>query len=104
MSRPTTLMSPAKPSIDATGVYPKRLILTETSRLCAQILNGRLRAIVLTGSVARDEGSFIRHLDGHVLLGDIEFFLVFEDAEPLPSNGVIALVASKLEERYRQVR
>jgi hypothetical protein len=46
-----------------------------------------LRAVILTGSLSRDEATFRRRDGGWVLLGDGEFVAVFADGAPLPAHG-----------------
>lgn len=58
---------------------------SETARLCAEQYAGLLRAVVLTGSLARDEGTWRTDGDRSRALGDAEFLLVFADRAPLPS-------------------
>jgi hypothetical protein len=75
------------------------LVATETARLCAQVYRNRVRAIVLTGSLARNEGTFVNTDDGCALLGDAEFLLVFTQRSALASNADLTLVRQKIEER-----
>ena len=63
----------------------KRTICEETVRICSCRYGKSLRAIVLTGSLARDEATLIDEGMHWRLLGDAEFFLVFHDAAHLPS-------------------
>src|SRR5688572_30998474 len=51
----------------------KHIICKETSRLGQQLYRDRLRAVVLTGSLARNEGTFIEGTGGCRLHGDAEF-------------------------------
>jgi hypothetical protein len=57
-----------------------------------------LRAVVLTGSLARDEGTFARRGPELVLLGDAEFLLVFHERTSLPGPDVVAEVVRALED------
>src|ERR1035438_6949408 len=43
-----------------------------------------LRAIILTGSMARGEGTFIPNDNGVRVMGDAEFVLVFRDRASVP--------------------
>jgi len=45
-----------------------------------------LKAIILTGSLARQEGTFVHDADGWKQFGDAEFLLVFEERAALPSS------------------
>jgi len=63
------------------------LICAETRAVCQQTYGQTLGAIVLTGSLARNEATFVERPDGSTLLGDAEFLLVFDSGAPLPSAG-----------------
>jgi hypothetical protein len=52
---------------------------------------------VLTGSVARDEASFLQEHGRWKLFGDAEFVLVFENAKPLPNRASLAQTARQVE-------
>jgi len=77
----------------------KSVICEEVARLCQQVYHDRLRAVILTGSLARDEATFVKDDEGALLLGDAEFLLVFGDGEPLPTDADVELIRHKLEER-----
>jgi hypothetical protein len=74
----------------------KRAICEETVRKASGRYGANLRAIVLTGSLARDEASFARDSTGWRLLGDADFFLVFHNRTRLP-------VVSEIESLRREV-
>jgi hypothetical protein len=82
-------------------VSPKALVMDETARLCTTVYKNRLRALVLTGSVARDEGTFVTSAEGRTLLGDAEFFAVFHNGHPLPAAGDLRLVEQRIYDRLR---
>ena len=82
----------------------KQMIVEETIRLCTQVYKNPLRAVVLTGSVARNEGTFVASTDGVNLLGDAEFFVVFHDAFPLPRSADLKVLEEQVEERLRRRR
>jgi len=77
----------------------KSVICEEVARLCQQVYREGLRAVVLTGSLARDEATFVKDDEGALLLGDAEFLLVFGDGETLPTDADVELIRQKLEER-----
>lgn len=77
-------------------------IVDETVRLCTQVYKPHLRAVVLTGSVARDEGTAVTQGRTHVVLGDAEFFVVFHDRYVLPTDTDLAVLVGKVEERLRR--
>lgn len=90
------------PCNGTTAPASKSIILEETARLCAQVYKNRLRALVLTGSVARDEGTFVETADGVTLLGDAEFFAVFHDASAIPAATDLRIIEDKVRERLRR--
>jgi hypothetical protein len=69
---------------------------------CAAAFAPRLRATILTGSLARDEGTFQRTEKGTLLLGDAEFVLLFHDQFPLPPADEVAALASAVAERLQR--
>jgi hypothetical protein len=72
---------------------------SETARLCAERYAGQLRAVVLAGSLARDEGTW-RTAGGIArALGDAEFLLVFADRASLPDVGDVQDLAQRIESR-----
>jgi len=84
----------------------KGTICEETVRVCLQAYGEQLRAIVLTGSLARDEATIAEFKGRWELWGDAEFFLVFNDSAPLPpATNLIAIAAeinsSLLERKAR---
>ena len=79
----------------------KDLLGEETARLCLPVYRDRLRAVVLTGSLARNEGTFVKDEQGTRLFGDAEFLLVFRQSASLPSDAELHMVRQKIEERVR---
>jgi len=60
---------------------------------------GNLKAVVLTGSLARKEATFLRDGAGWKQLGDSEFFLVYRDDAPLPSCDELRTLENEIEAR-----
>src|SRR5260370_22407140 len=54
--------------------------------------------MVLTGSLARDEATFVEEVSGWQLLGDADFFLVYEQTSRLPSDGDLVSLISAIED------
>jgi hypothetical protein len=54
----------------------KEFIIKESVRLCSAAMGGRARAIVLTGSMSRDEATLKRTGSGWRVLGDATFLIV----------------------------
>jgi hypothetical protein len=75
------------------------LICAETRAICQQTCGQTLRAIVLTGSLARNEATFVERPGGTTLLGDVEFLLVFHSGAPLPSVGDTQRMQGEIERR-----
>ena len=80
----------------------KHIICKETARLELQLYRDRLRAVVLTGSLARNEGTFIEGAGGCRLHGDAEFIFVFGDDGILPSTADLAVMSQQIEERVHR--
>ena len=55
--------------------------------VCRQRYGARLRAVVLTGSLARDEATLVDGPAGVRVLGDAEFLAVFEDGATIPAES-----------------
>jgi hypothetical protein len=91
--------APAPPA--AQEAAAPRAIVVETVRACAGRFGHGLRAVVLTGSLARDEGTFARVGDRLLLLGDAEFLLVFHDGAPLPAPAETADLTRSVERALR---
>jgi len=65
---------------------------------CREALGTTLRAVVLTGSLARNEGSYIRKEGQVVLLSDVEAIVVLYDDAPLPSRDVTKSLCNAAEQ------
>jgi hypothetical protein len=85
---------PLAPSINLQAAICK-----ETASLCGKTFGNVLRSIILSGSLARDEGTFINEGDAWTALGDAEFFLIFDEAHALPGTSVTASAARNIEGR-----
>ncbi len=77
----------------------KATICKEATRLCTEEYAGRLRAIVLTGSLARDEATWVVDGDQARVLGDAEFLLVFADRARLPAAYDVHNLGRQMEHR-----
>jgi hypothetical protein len=53
---------------------------------CLQVFGVSLKALILTGSLARDEATLLPEEYGWRFLGDAEFLLIFRDRAPLPNK------------------
>src|ERR1017187_91484 len=56
-----------------------------------------LRAIILTGSMARSEETYIQQNDGVRVMGDAEFVLVFRDRISVPPAETMARTRDRIE-------
>jgi hypothetical protein len=70
---------------------------SETARLCVEQHADHLRAVVLAGSLARDEGTWRTDGGRSRALGDAEFLLVFGDRAPLPDARVVQKLADRVD-------
>jgi hypothetical protein len=75
----------------------RSLICRSVCRICPGAF-GRLKAIVLTGSLARDEATFTRIANSYTTFGDAEFLLVLERQEKLPSAASLDALRQRIEQ------
>lgn len=80
----------------------KGVIAEEVARRCRSAFGDRLRALVLTGSLARDEGTFVKDDSGCQLLGDAEFLLLLEGRAALPTRGALGALARQAEDSVQR--
>lgn len=69
------------------GAQPRSLkdtICDITARLCEERFGSDLTALVLTGSLARNEATFLRDSEGWAVAGDAEFLALFGAGRRLP--------------------
>lgn len=74
----------------------------KTAELCARDYARNLRAVVLTGSLARDEATWVRETRGWRLLGDAEFLLVFEPRVALPAPSAFHSLGQEIQDVLRR--
>ncbi len=70
-------------------------------RWCLLGLGTRLKALILTGSLARDEATWRQTDQGVHFLSDAEFIVVIKDKAEIPSPELVTLVCSGAEEELR---
>lgn len=75
------------------------IIEEETVRLSLHMCGPGLRSVVLTGSLARNEATFIKRKGGWCLLSDADFFLVYEQTSRPPSDADLSSLSSAIQER-----
>lgn len=75
----------------------RRSVCEEIAAACASVYAGRLRAVVLTGSLARNETSFLREGERWKLLSDADCLLVFATRVAHPPASELDELASKIE-------
>jgi glycosyltransferase involved in cell wall biosynthesis len=81
---------------------PNQAVLRETVgevavRVCRRSWNDQLRALLLTGSVAREEATILPASGGWRLLGDADLIAVFQAGFPLPSGDAISKLTATCE-------
>jgi hypothetical protein len=80
----------------------KTAICDETSKWCKAHYRDRLRAIVLTGSLARDEATFIEDGNGRSLLSDVDLLLICRERTLLPSTPELDETRLRIQEGLAQ--
>src|SRR5260370_24444172 len=88
------------PSIDCHG--PETQIADTVAELSAAAFTQGLRAVVLTGSLSRGEGTWFHEQSRDRLAGDAEFLLIFEQRAGFPSRESIARLTDEIEARLRE--
>jgi len=68
----------------------KAFLVAESSRLCADAVERKARAIVLTGSMSRDEATLKQDYAGWRVLGDLTLLVVFDRRARLRTAAVEA--------------
>ncbi|HEY3975204.1 MAG TPA: hypothetical protein VGM18_19525 [Candidatus Sulfotelmatobacter sp.] len=79
------------------GIVVRQIVCEETAAACAGLTG--LDAIILTGSMARDEASIANDHGMTVVRGDAEFLLVFAENSRVPAPDAAERIAKKVEER-----
>jgi hypothetical protein len=95
-----TMTSPS--SLPRAQELTRRGALRETigrqvARLCYQTHGESLRAVVLTGSLARDEATLVEERKSWRLLGDAEFLVIFHARTSLPPKVVMGFLRQNIE-------
>jgi hypothetical protein len=94
--------STGRPGAPLDAASLREIICEATRSECVKSFGGLLRAIVLTGSVARDEASFVRKEDWWQLYGDAEFMLVLERTATMPSATTLSSLVRQIEDDLTQ--
>ncbi len=82
------------------GAFALREVICEEVRaVCTHFFGARIRAIILTGSLARDEGTFSRPGDMWTSPGDAEFLIIASRRTFLPSAEEIGDVRRQINNR-----
>jgi len=70
-------------------------------RWCFESIGPRLKAVVLTGSLARNEATWRQSEHGMQFLSDAEFIVILNDREEIPSPEIVTLICRGAEEELR---
>jgi hypothetical protein len=102
----TNTLTALNPRIHCSGSDspdPTPFIVAEVVSVALDRFQSQIWAIVLTGSMARGEASFVPTPAGWNTLGDCEMVLVFKSKEPLPSLSQMADIQREIELRLQQL-
>lgn len=97
VENPTFGSLSAPDAVSGEMVLLRTAVGEKTAELCARYYAASLRAVVLTGSLARDEATWVREAMGWRLLGDAEFLLVFEQRVALPPQLALNSLAQEIQ-------
>jgi hypothetical protein len=78
------------------------LICREVATQCTSRWGTELRAVILTGSLARSEATFVLQEAAWKLMGDAEFMLIFHSHATLPPAADVLSAHQEIEQRLRQ--
>jgi hypothetical protein len=73
-------------------------IVARTVAACERRYGSRVRAVILTGSLARDEATFLTSGGQCRVLGDAEFLLVFNRGAKLPAAAAVDSLGERIME------
>lgn len=75
----------------ANGIFvPTEVVRAILASTAQGLFEKSLRAVILTGSLARNEGTFIPDQGGFKLLGDCDVLLLFQDSFALPTSDEVS--------------
>jgi len=81
----------------AVSSKPGRVIREETCRVIGERFGSALRAVILTGSLAREEATMLENDGGWQFLSDAEFLLLFHERFRLPSAADMLSAGTQAE-------
>jgi hypothetical protein len=88
----------------ANGIFtPAETVRAVLASSAEKAFANALRAVILTGSLARNEATFVPAENGFRLLGDCDLLLLFQDNEPLPTSAEIQTFQHATEEALANV-
>ncbi len=82
-----SILSPAEVRAMDSPQAVQAAVASEMVAVCRAAFGRDLRAVVLTGSLARGEGSAVRRDGGWQLLSDAEFIILLQDQAPLTADA-----------------
>jgi len=82
---------------DATGSELRAAVCAAVVAVWVNSFGSRMRSIVLTGSMSRSEATFVWSSEDWVVLGDAEFFVIFEGQYALPQNKLAESLRQQIE-------
>jgi hypothetical protein len=98
---PTTDFPGATTCNGGQGSALRQEVCRQAAAACTAGQRHGLRALVLTGSLARDEGTWTTSGAAWKAHGDAEFLLIFENDAVLPARTAVKLMERQVEESLR---
>jgi hypothetical protein len=99
---PGTLSAGAAAALGASREAEAKFYIGDTMRRwCFQSLGPALKAVILTGSLARNEATWRQAESGMQFLSDAEFIVIFKEKHELPSPALVTLICHAAEEDLR---
>jgi len=80
----------------------REIVIQRVTKVCHSRFGSGLRALILTGSLARGEGSLQAEPGAGEAAGDAEFILVLQDGVSEPEPAEAAALAAEMETNVRR--
>jgi hypothetical protein len=78
------------------------IVIQCVAKVCLSRFGGGLRALILTGSLARGEGSLEAKTKTGEAAGDAEFILILQDGAAEPASAQVGVLAAEMERECAQ--
>ena len=85
-------------------VHLRRAIFEVVRSECVRTYEGKLKALVATGSLARNEGSVTHAGESWTIHGDAEFLVVFDEHAGVPAAEDLGIIRRVIESELSRLK